>query len=173
MDSYSRSSVPNIYAVGDVTNRNNLTPVAIRDGAGFAETVFNNKAIAVDHAMVPTAVFSQPEIGTVGLTEAEARAQYSEVDIYKSAFRPMKHTLSGRDERAFKKLIVHGQTDRVLGVHILGPDSGEMVQLIAIPLKMGATKAQFDQTMAVHPTAAEELVTMREKYVSPAVEAAE
>ena len=123
--------------------------------------------------MVPTAVFSQPEIGTVGLTEAEAQAQYSVVDIYKSAFRPMKHTLSGRGERAFMKLVVDGQTNRVLGVHLLGPDSGEMVQLIAIPLKMGATKAQFDQTMAVHPTAAEELVTMREKYVSPAVEAAE
>ena len=170
VDAYSRSSVANIYAVGDVTDHHNLTPVAIRDGAGFAETVFNNNAIAVDHAMIPTAVFSQPEIGTVGLTEAEARAQYPEVDIYKSAFRPMKHTLSGRDERAFMKLIVDGQTDRVLGIHLLGSDSAEMVQLVAIPLKMGATKAQFDQTMAVHPTAAEELVTLREKYVSPALE---
>lgn len=170
VDAYSQSSVANIYAVGDVTDRNNLTPVAIRDGAGFAQTVFNNNAIAIDHAMIPTAVFSQPEIGTVGLTEVEARAQYSEVDIYKSAFRPMKHTLSGRDERAFMKLVVDGQTDRVLGVHLLGSDSAEMVQLVAIPLKMGATKAQFDQTMALHPTAAEELVTLREKYVSPTLD---
>ena len=166
VDQHSQTSIPNIYAVGDVTDRAALTPVAIREGAAFAETVFNNNPIAVDHTCIPTAVFSQPEIGTVGLTEAEAVEKYSSVHIYKSTFRPMKHTLSGRDEKTLMKLIVDADTDKVVGVHLLGPDSGELVQVIGIALKMGATKAQFDEVIAVHPTAAEELVTMREFSVA-------
>jgi glutathione reductase (NADPH) len=163
VDAHSKSKVDSIYAVGDVTNRVNLTPVAIREGHAFADTVFGNKPTTVNHSLIPTAVFSQPELGTVGLTEAQARSGHSKVDIYKSSFRPMKHTLSGRDERMFMKLIVDGETDRVLGCHIAGPDAGEMAQLLGIAITCGATKAQFDATMAVHPTAAEELVTMREK----------
>ncbi len=166
VDAYSRTSVPNIYAVGDVTNRVNLTPVAIREGHAFADTVFGGKPTAVDHANVPTAVFAEPEVGVVGLTEAQARERLAKVDIYKTSFRPMKATLAGRDARMFMKLVVDGETDRVLGCHIVGPDAGELVQLVAIAVKMGATKADFDATMAVHPTAAEELVTMREKAMS-------
>ena len=164
VDAYSCSTVDNIYAVGDVTNRVNLTPVAIREGHAFADTVFGGKETKVDHAMIPTAVFSQPEIGTVGLTEAEARHRFKAVDIYKSSFRPMKNTLSGRNERMLMKLVVDGETDRVLGCHICGPDAGEMAQLLGISLRLGAKKADFDATMAVHPTAAEELVTLREKW---------
>jgi len=164
VDDYSQSSVPSIYAVGDVTNRVNLTPVAIREGHAFADTVFGGKPVKVDHGLIPTAVFSQPEIGTVGLTEAQARDQFRAIDIYKSSFRPMKHTLSGRDERMLMKLVVDGETDRVLGCHICGPDAGEMAQLLGISLRLGAKKSDFDATMAVHPTAAEELVTMREKW---------
>ena len=164
VDAYSQTSTDNIYAVGDVTDRMNLTPVAIREGAAFAETVFNNNPIAVDHSNIATAVFSQPEIGTVGLTEAEACEQYGEIDIYKSSFRPMKFILPGREEKMLMKLIVDAKTDKVLGCHILGPDAGEMAQLLGISVKMGATKADFDATVAVHPTAAEELVTMREKW---------
>jgi len=164
VDAYSRSSVENIYAVGDVTNRLNLTPVAIREGQAFADTVFGGKSIRVDHANVPTAVFSQPEIGTVGLTEKVARQGFRAVDVYKTSFRPMQHTLSGRDERMLMKLVVDADSDRVLGCHICGPGAGEMAQLLGIAVKMGATKADFDATMAVHPTAAEELVTMREKW---------
>ena len=162
VDAYSQSNVPSIYAVGDVTNRINLTPVAIREGHAFADTVFGGKKIAVDHLGVPKAVFSQPEIGTVGLTEEEALAEFAAVDVYQTNFRPMKHTLSGRDERTLMKLLVDADSDRVIGCHILGPDAGEMVQIVAIALKMRATKADFDATMALHPTAAEELVTMRE-----------
>ena len=168
VDRFSRTSVPHIYAVGDVTNRVNLTPVAIREGHAFADTVFGGKEIAVDHDLVPTAVFSQPEVGTVGLTEAAARARVAKVDIYKTTFRPMKHTLSGREERTLMKLVVDGETEKVLGCHIVGPDAGEMAQLLGIAVRMGATKADFDATMAVHPTAAEELVTMRAKWRSPA-----
>jgi glutathione reductase (NADPH) len=164
VDEYSRTNVPNIYAVGDVTNRLNLTPVAIREGHAFADTVFGGKDVKVDHSMVPTAVFSQPEIGTVGLTEEAARSGYADVVIYKTSFRAMKHTLSGRDERMLMKLVVDGASDRVLGCHICGPDAGEMAQLLGIAVKLGATKADFDATMAVHPTAAEELVTMREPW---------
>ena len=164
VDDYSRTNVPNIYAVGDVTNRLNLTPVAIREGHAFADTVFGGKDVKVDHAMVPTAVFSQPEIGTVGMTEEAARKAHGTIVIYKTAFRPMKHTLSGRDERMLMKLVVHGETDRVLGCHICGPDAGEMAQLLGIAVKLGAKKSDFDATMAVHPTAAEELVTMREPW---------
>ncbi len=166
VDSFSRTNVDNIYAVGDVTDRANLTPVAIREGAAFAETVFNNNPVAVDHSNIPTAVFSQPEIGTVGLSEEDARARYGELDIYKSTFRAMKHTLSGRDEKTLMKIIVDAATDKVVGCHILGPHSGELIQAIGIAVVMGATKAQFDMTVAVHPTAAEELVTMKEKWVA-------
>jgi len=164
VNAYSQSNVPSIYAVGDVTNRVNLTPVAIREGHAFADTVFGGKDVKVDHSLVPTAVFSQPEIGTVGITEEQARQGFAKVDIYKTSFRPMKHTLSGRDERTLMKLVVDGETDRVLGCHICGPDAGEMAQLLGIAVRMGAKKADFDATLAVHPTAAEELVTMREKW---------
>ncbi len=167
VDDYSRSTIESIYAIGDVTNRVNLTPVAIREGQAFADTVFGGKAIKVDHAMIPTAVFSQPEIGTVGWTEAAARKEFASIDIYKSTFRPMKHTLSGRDERTLMKLVVDGETDRVLGCHICGPDAGEMAQLLGIAVRMGAKKSDFDATMAVHPTAAEELVTLRDKWIPP------
>jgi glutathione reductase (NADPH) len=173
VDKFSQTSVPNIYAVGDVTNRIALTPVAIREGHAFADTVFGNKPTAADHADVPTAVFSEPEVGVVGLTEAQAREQLAQVDIYKTSFRPMKMSLAGRDTRAFFKLVVDGETDRVVGCHIVGPDAGEMIQLVGIAVKMKATKADFDATMAVHPTAAEELVTLREKAVSYRREAAE
>ena len=162
VDAYSQTTVDNIYAVGDVTDRSQLTPIAIREGASFAETVFNDKPLAVDHSNIPTAVFSQPPVGTVGMTEEEARDNKFDVDIYKSVFRPMKHTLSGRDEKTLMKLIVDRNTDKVLGLHIVGPDSGEMIQAFGIAVKMGATKSQFDETVAVHPTAAEELVTMKQ-----------
>ncbi len=164
VDAWSKTKVDSIYAVGDVTNRVNLTPVAIREGHAFAETVFGSTPVTVNHSLIPTAVFSQPELGTVGLTEAQARESHAKVDIYKTNFRPMKHTLSGRDERMFMKLVVDGETDRVLGCHIAGMDAGEMAQLLGIALTCGATKAQFDATMAIHPTAAEELVTMRKKW---------
>lgn len=163
VDGQSRTSVPSIYAVGDVTNRVNLTPIAIREGHAFADTVFGGKPWSVDHSIVATAVFSEPEVGTVGLTEEAAREQGRKLDIYTSAFRPLKATLSGRQTRTFMKLIVDQDTDKVLGVHVVGPDSGEMIQLAAVALGLGATKADFDRTVAVHPTAAEELVTMREK----------
>ena len=161
VDRFSRTNVENIYAVGDVTDRLNLTPVAIREGAAFAETVFNANPTAVDHENVPTAVFSQPELGTVGLTEADASRRYRALKVYESRFRPMKHTLSGRDEMMLVKLLVDEESDRVVGCHILGPDAAEMIQLVGIAIKMGATKYDFDATMAVHPTAAEELVTLR------------
>jgi glutathione reductase (NADPH) len=161
VDDYSRTNLSNIYAVGDVTNRINLTPVAIREGHAFADTVFGGKPTKVDHTNVPTAVFSEPEVGAVGLTEAQAQARFAKVDIYASQFRPLKATLSGRDTTVLLKLVVDGSTDRVVGCHIVGPDAGEMIQLLGIAVKMGATKADFDATMAVHPTAAEELVTMR------------
>ncbi|HEX2653275.1 MAG TPA: glutathione-disulfide reductase [Xanthobacteraceae bacterium] len=161
VDEFSRTSVPHIYAVGDVTNRINLTPVAIREGHAFADTVFGGKSVCVDHTNVPTAVFSEPEVGVIGLTESAARALFPIVDIYKSTFRPMKATLSGRDTRVLLKLVIDGTTDRVVGCHIVGHDAAEMIQLVGIAVKMKATKADFDATMAVHPTAAEELVTMR------------
>ncbi len=166
VDEYSRTSIPSVYAVGDVTNRINLTPVAIREGHAFADTVFGGKPTRVDHADVPTAVFSEPELGVIGLTEAQAREQLEKVDVYKTSFRPMKATLAGRQTRCFMKLLVDGTTDRVVGCHIAGPDAGELIQLVGIAVKMGATKADFDATMAVHPTAAEELVTLREKAFS-------
>jgi len=166
VDEYSRTSVPNIYAVGDVTNRINLTPVAIREGHAFADTLYGGKPTKADHADVPSAVFSEPELGVIGLTEAQAREQLEVVDVYKTTFRPMKATLSGRATRVFMKLLVDGVTGRVVGCHIAGPDAGELIQVIGIAVKMGATKADFDATMAVHPTMAEELVTLREKAAS-------
>jgi glutathione reductase (NADPH) len=161
VNEYSQTSVPTIYAIGDVTHRVNLTPVAIREGHAFADTVFGKRDIKVDHAHIPTAVFSQPEVGTVGLTETQARARFSHVDIYKTSFRPMKATLSGRDTRVLMKLVVDGLSDRVVGCHIVGDDAAEIIQPVAIAVKMRATKADFDATIALHPTAAEELVTMR------------
>ena len=161
VDGWSKSSVPNIYAVGDVTHRFNLTPVAIREGHAFADTVFGKRPVQVDHASIPTAVFTQPEVGTVGLTETEARAQFSHVDIYKTSFRPIKATMSGRDTRILMKLVVDGLSDRMIGCHIVGDAAAEITQVVAIAIKMKATKADFDATVALHPTAAEELVTMR------------
>ena len=165
VDGYSQTLTPSIYAVGDVTNRANLTPVAIREGHAFADTVFGGRPTMVDHSLIPTAVFSTPEIGVVGLTEGTARRLHGEIDVYKTSFRPMKATLSGRDERTFMKLIVERASDKVLGVHIMGHDAGEMIQLVGVAVTMGATKADFDRTIAVHPTAAEELVTMRTPFV--------
>jgi glutathione reductase (NADPH) len=162
VDEYSKTSVDHIYAVGDVTNRINLTPVAIREGHAFADTVFGGKPTKVDHTYVPTAVFSEPELGTVGLTQAQAEAGYPQVDVYKAMFRPMKATLSGRDTTMLFKLLVDAATDRVLGCHVVGEGAAEMIQLVGVAIKMGATKADLDATMAVHPTAAEELVTMRQ-----------
>ena len=173
VDNYSQTSVPNIYAVGDVTNRVNLTPVAIREGHAFADTVYGGKPTPVDHSNVPTAVFSEPEIGVVGLTEAQARERLGRVDVYKTTFRPMKATLSGRNTRSFMKLLVDGMTDRVVGCHIIGPAAAELIQIVGIAVTMGATKTDFDATMAVHPTAAEELVTMREKAITYGRAAAE
>ena len=161
VDAWSRTNVEHVWAVGDVTDRLNLTPAAIREGHCFAETVFNDNPIAPDHEDAPTAVFSQPAIGTCGLTEAEAQARYPAIDVYLSAFRPLKHTLSGRDQRSVMKLVVDAATDRVVGCHLLDPDAAEIVQGVGIAMKCGATKSQFDRTMALHPTAAEEIVTMR------------
>ncbi len=173
VDAFSRTSVPNIYAVGDVTNRVNLTPVAIREGHAFADTVYGGKPTPIDHSNVPTAVFSEPELGVVGLTETQAREQLAKVDIYKTSFRPMKATLPGRDTRMFMKLVVDGTPTRWSAAISPAIPPRELIQVIGIAVKMGATKADFDATMAVHPTAAEELVTMREKAVSYGRAAAE
>ncbi|MEI6985455.1 MAG: glutathione-disulfide reductase [Rhodospirillaceae bacterium] len=162
-DDWSRTSVPNIYAVGDVTDRVNLTPVAIAEGRAFAETLYNNNPLQVNYANIPTAVFTNPAIGTVGLTEHKARAEGFELDIYRTSFRPMKYTLSGREERVMIKLVVDRTTDRVLGCHMLGNDGPEIVQGLAIALNCGATKKDFDRTIGLHPSAAEEFVTLREK----------
>jgi glutathione reductase (NADPH) len=167
VDEYSKTTADNIWAVGDVTDRINLTPVAIREGAAFAETVFRNNPTVYDHACVPIAVFSQPPVGSVGLSEADARHQLGQVDIYKSTFRPLKQTFFGGEDRTMMKLVVEAKTQKVVGCHIVGDDSPEMIQMAAIAIKMGATKPQWDNTTALHPTAAEELVTMREKFVSP------
>ncbi|MEP9370205.1 glutathione-disulfide reductase [Xanthobacter sp. VNH20] len=163
VNAHSATNIPSIYAVGDVTNRINLTPVAIREGHAFADTVFGNKPWQVDHSLIATAVFSEPEIGTVGLSEAAARKAGYTLDIYKTDFRPLKATLSGNPARTFMKLVVDAQTDRVLGCHVLGDAASEMIQLAAVALGLGATKADFDRTVAVHPTSAEELVTLRTK----------
>jgi glutathione reductase (NADPH) len=161
VDAYSRSSIPSIYAIGDVTNRRNLTPIAIREGHAFADTLYGNTKTAVDYDNVPSAVFSQPELGSVGLSEEDARSRYDKIEVFKTNFRPMKHTLSGGDERALMKLVVDGLTRKVLGAHIMGEGAAEMTQLLAVLLRMGATKEDFDSTVALHPTAAEELVTLK------------
>jgi glutathione reductase (NADPH) len=161
VDNYSRSSVPHIFAVGDCTDRINLTPVAIKEGQAVAETLYGGRPVRPDHTIVPSAVFSQPPIGSVGLTEAEA-GEARPIDVYISRFKPMKHTLTGGEERTMMKIIVDRETDRVLGCHMVGMDAAEIIQGIAIALKCGATKAQFDATVGIHPTAAEEFVTMRE-----------
>lgn len=163
VDAWSRSSAPNIYAIGDVTGRIELTPVAIHEAMCFAKTVYGGQPTAPDHELVPTAVFTRPEIGTVGMSEERALARGYTIDIYKTSFRPLKNALSGRTERMMMKLVVCAKTRQVLGCHIFGPDAGEMIQLVAIALKLGATKDQFDATIAVHPTMAEELVTLRTK----------
>jgi glutathione reductase (NADPH) len=163
VDGFGQSNVEGIHAVGDVTNRVNLTPVAIREGAAIAETLFNNNPTTVDHADIPTAVFGTPEIGVVGLPEDVARAQGYSVDIYKTAFRPMRATMSGRDTQVFMKLVVDAESQRVLGCHILGEAAAEMIQCVAIAVKMRATKRDFDATVALHPSAAEELVLFKTK----------
>jgi glutathione reductase (NADPH) len=163
VDGFCRSSVANIYAVGDVTHRIALTPVAIREGAAVATTLFGGIETPVDHDDVPSAVFSQPPVGTVGLSEGKAVAKLGKVDIYKASFRPLRHTLSGRDERTLMKLVVEAATQRVVGAHMVGADAPEIIQGIAIAVKAGLTKAQFDATVGIHPTAAEEFVTLREK----------
>jgi glutathione reductase (NADPH) len=167
VDEFSKSSVDSIYAVGDVTDRKNLTPVAIHEATAFAETVFSNKPTAVDLTFIPTAVFSQPEIGTVGLSEEKAREMYGMIDIYKTSFRPLRSMVSGRNERMLMKLVIDMKTDKVLGVHVLGSDAAEIVQMAAVALRLGVTKAQLDATMALHPSAAEELVTLRHKWEMP------
>ena len=166
VDDYSRTNVENIWAVGDVTDRINLTPVAIREAAAFAQTEFYDRPTKFDHDLVASAVFSQPPVGSVGLSEADARHQHhGKIDIYFSRFRPMKETFYGGHERAMIKLVVEAGSERILGCHVVGPDAPEIIQMAAIALKMGVTKPQWDSTCAVHPTLAEELVTMREKYM--------
>ncbi|MBB5519128.1 glutathione-disulfide reductase [Amphiplicatus metriothermophilus] len=165
VDEWSRSSVPSIFAIGDVTDRVNLTPVAIREGAAFAETEFMGRPTKMDYDFIPKAVFSTPPVGSVGYPEHEARKRFASVDIYKTDFRPMKNTLSGAEHRTLMKLVVDGESDRVVGVHIVGEGAPEMIQCLAIAVKAGVTKRQFDETCALHPTSAEELVLMREKFV--------
>lgn len=167
VDEYSKSSVDSIFAVGDVTDRAALTPVAIREGHAFADTEFGGTPRMVEHTFIPTAVFSTPEVASVGLPEHLASERCTKLDIYKASFRPMKATLSGRDERMFMKLLVDGESNKVIGCHVLGESAAEIVQMAAIALRLGATKADFDATMALHPTSAEELVTMREKWIVP------
>ncbi|HHX4058615.1 MAG: glutathione-disulfide reductase [Burkholderia contaminans] len=164
VDAYSATSVPSIHAIGDVTSRPQLTPVATRDGGLLARTLFGGSRVAADHEWVPSAVFSQPEVATVGFTEAAARDLYEgDVDIYRTSFKALRHTLSGRDERTLMKLVVARDSQRVVGAHMVGRDAGEIIQGIAIAIRAGATKAQFDDTIGIHPTAAEEFVTMRQK----------
>jgi glutathione reductase (NADPH) len=165
VDEWSKTNVPSIWAVGDVTDRVALTPVAIREGHAFAETEFYDKPWHFDHSDIPTAVFTQPEVGTVGMTEADARKKYGNVDIYKTRFRPMKNMLNGDASRVLMKLVVKADDEKVLGVHIVGEDSAEMIQAVGIAVKMGVTKPDFDRTCALHPSVAEELVTMRQKWV--------
>jgi glutathione reductase (NADPH) len=172
VDAASRTAVPHIYAIGDVTDRLNLTPVAIAEGRAIAETLFNNNPMTVDHKNVPTAVFSQPPVGTVGLSEAAAREELGAVDVYRTRFRPMKGTLSGRKERSLMKLVVDRRTERVVGAHMVGRDAPEITQGLAIALQCGATKRQFDRTIGIHPTAAEEFVTLRDKVPEPKAEIA-
>ena len=157
-----QTNVSSIYALGDVTHRLNLTPVATAEAMAFVNKLFSDQPTAVDYDNIPTAVFSQPNVGTVGLTEADARSRYDDIDIYKSIFTPMKHSLSGIDEKILMKMIVRRSTDKVVGMHMVGPDAGEIIQGMAVAIRAGATKAVFDSTIGIHPTAAEEFVTMRE-----------
>ncbi|MSO73522.1 MAG: glutathione-disulfide reductase [Rhodospirillaceae bacterium] len=166
VDAYSRTSADTVYAVGDVTDRMNLTPVALAEGAAVARTLFDNAPTAVDHSLIPTAVFCTPPIGTVGLTEDQARLRHAAVDVYVERFGPLLHTLGGREEKTLIKLVVDADTDRVLGCHMIGMDAPEIVQGLAVALKCGATKSQFDATIGIHPTAAEEFVTLRDKLPS-------
>ncbi len=167
VDEWSQTNIPNIHAVGDLTDRIALTPVALMEGHAYADTVFGNNPRKPNHADVPSAVFSQPSVGNVGLTEEQAVEQIGEIDIYKSTFTPMKHTMTPSEEKTLMKLIVDSKTDRVVGCHVVGPDAAEMVQGIGIALRCNATKAQFDATVGIHPSAAEELVTMRSKWTPP------
>ncbi len=167
VDADSRTAVPSIYAVGDCTDRVNLTPVAIREGRAVAESLFNNNPTRVDHRNVASAVFSQPPVGTVGLTEAEARARHGAIDVYVTNFRAMKHSLSGRDERTLMKLVVSRADGRVLGFHMVGADAPEIIQGLSVAIQCGVTKAQLDATVAIHPTAAEEFVTLRDRRPDP------
>ncbi len=167
VDEAWRTNVPNIYAIGDVTDRIQLTPVAIAEGHALADMLFNPSERTVGYENVPSAVFSQPSIGTVGLTETEARQRYGALDIYRSSFRPMKHTMSGREEHGLMKLVVDRASQKVVGLHMVGPEAGEIVQGFAVAIKMGATKADFDATIGIHPTAAEEFVTMRTPIPDP------
>jgi len=162
VDDYSRSSVPSVWAIGDVTDRINLTPVALHEGICFARTVFGGAPTKPDHRDIPTAVFSTPSIGTVGLTEEEARERHGDVLVFRSSFKPLRHTLTGRDEQTLVKLVVDRKSDRVLGAHMLGPEAGEIVQGLGVAVKCGATKAQLDSTIGIHPTSAEEFVTLRQ-----------
>ncbi len=172
VDEWSRSSVESLYAVGDVTDRINLTPVAIAEGRALAETLFHDNPTKMDHTGVASAVFSQPPVGTVGCTESEARERYGNVDVYVSNFRPMKHTLSGRDERTMMKVIAERESGRVLGFHMVGADAPEIIQGLSVALKCGVTKKQLDSTVGIHPTAAEEFVTMRDKRPDPVEDSA-
>jgi glutathione reductase (NADPH) len=161
VDEWSRTNVAHIYAVGDVTQRMQLTPVAIREGQAVADTLFGKRATSIDHELIPTAVFAQPPLAQIGMTEAAAREAGHEVQIFRARFKPMRYALSGRDEQVFIKMVVSRPTDRVLGVHVVGPDAPEIIQSVAIAVTLGATKADFDRTYALHPTTAEELVLLR------------
>ncbi len=172
VDDWQHTSVPHIYAIGDVTNKLNLTPVAIAEGRALAETLFNNNPMNVSHDNVSTAVFSQPTIATVGLTEEDARKKYGPVDISRARFKPLKNTVSGNEERTMMKIVVDRATDKVVGLHMVGVDAPEIIQSLAVAITCGATKKQFDRTMAMHPTAAEEFVTMRDKVPEPKADSA-
>ena len=173
VDEYFKTSVDSIYAIGDIIDRMQLTPVALAEGMAVAKTLFRDQPTMVNYENIPTAVFSQPPIGTVGMTEEEAREKHGPIKIFRSTFRALKHTLTGRDSQTLMKMIVQADTDRVLGVHMVGDDAGEIMQGIGVALKAGATKADFDATIGIHPTAAEEFVTMREPIPDPVAEAAE
>jgi glutathione reductase (NADPH) len=168
VDPISRASVPSVYAVGDCTNRMNLTPVAIAEGRAVAESLFHDNPTIVDHENVPSAVFSQPPVATVGLSERKARERFGSIDIFVTSFRPLKHALTGRDERTMMKLVVERASGRVVGCHMVGADAPEIIQGFALAVRCGATKAMFDSTVGVHPTAAEELLTMRDRRPDPA-----
>ena len=161
-----QTNVPSIYALGDVTHRLNLTPVATAEAMALVHALYTDRTTPVDYDNIPTAVFSQPPIGSVGLTETEAKKRYSDIDIYKSVFTPMKHTLSGLDEKTLMKMVVRRGTDQVLGIHMVGSDAAEIVQGLAVAIRAGASKTVFDSTIGIHPTAAEEFVTMRKPVIS-------